>query len=255
MIPIKKFSEIQTFTNVDESTLVLLDIDNTLLSSAIDYGTVEHFFHLCKVEMEERELSADAAKLASHERWIKSQHLVPTKIIDEKVLTFIKEAKKSKATTIAFTARLPKMADITLQQLDRHGLSFDIMSDFRFKKRYQVDLEASMAPFNQSTHNQEVYALFTSGVVFCHDLNTKGDVFKDFFKAFSVYRENKELSKVNKVIFVDDGAYNFEPMSQAMAGLGLTFYGFHFQYQNDFDPNRALAQEKMLIEADQRLRA
>lgn len=255
MIPIKKFSEIQTLTHIDESTLVLLDIDNTLLSSTLDYGTVEHFSHLCKVEMEENKLSASAAKLANHERWIKSQHLVPTKIIDEKSPFFIKEVKSKKATIIAFTARLPRMVDVTLQQLTRHGFNFDTMPDFKFKEAYQIDLEASMAACNQAVNHHEVQAIFASGIVFCHDLNAKGDVFKDFFKAFSTYREISGLPRVNKVIFVDDGAYNFESMSQAMVTLGLEFYGFHFQYQNNFDPDRATHQEKMLIEADQKLRA
>lgn len=255
IIPIKEFSEIQTATNVDEATLILLDIDNTLLSSAIDYGTIEHFFHLCKIVMEKDKLSAEAAKLANHEWWIRSQHLVPTKVIDEKSHAFIKEAKNNQATTIAFTARLPRMTEVTLQQLARHGFSFDILSDFNFKKIYQADLESLTTSCNQSLNSKEVYALFASGVVFCHDLNTKGEVFKDFFKAFGMYREAKGLPDINKVIFVDDGAYNFESMSQAVVDLGLTFCGFHFQYQNDFDLGRAILQEKMFVEADKRLSA
>lgn len=250
MIPINTFSEIQTFTDVDESTLLLLDIDNTLLSSTIDYGTVEHFSYLCKMEMEENRLSASAAKLANHERWINSQRLIPTKIIDKDAPVFIKEARERQATILAFTARLPGMVDITLQQLARHDLSFDALPDFRFQQTYQVELDIS-----ETVSSKEVHALFASGIVFCHDLNTKGDVFQDFFKGFDVYRKAKGMSEINKVIFVDDGAYNFESMNQAMARLGLIFYGFHFQYQNDFDSSRAIAQEKMLIEADQKLRA
>lgn len=250
MISIHSFSEIQTFMDVDASTLLLLDIDNTLLSSTLDYGTVEHFSYLCKKEMDENKLSVEAAKLANHERWIHSQHLVPTKIIDEKSLTFIKHARERQAAILAFTARPPAMTDVTFQQLARHGFSFDILPDFKFRQIYSIEIGGS-----EGIDRYEALALFASGIVFCHDLNTKGDVFRDFFKGFDIYRQAKELPKMNKVILVDDGAFNFEPMNQAVIDLGLAFYGFHFQYKNDFDCQRAIEQEKMLMAADQKLRA
>lgn len=237
---IKLFSEIEKTIAPDESTLILLDIDNTILTSAIDYGTIEYFYHLLQQEMIEKQKSEFEAKLTIHDRWIRSQTLIQTKLTDEKVGEFIKNAQSKKVPVIGFTARPPQMQPITLQQLARHFLTFDALPGFEFSRNYHV------YPIARCEKTFETHALFASGVVFCHDLNTKGAVFKDWFSVFSSYRQNKELPEIKKIIFVDDAAYNFESMQQEAMASNLAFYGFHFQYQNNFDAIRAAIQEKKL---------
>lgn len=257
---IKKFSEINKTVIIDASTLILLDIDNTLLTPTGDYGTVEHFTHLYKTEMTLKRCSEIEAKMAIHDRWIDAHNLIKTKIIDEKVHEFIKIATHCQAVILGFTARLPRMCKITLQHLGIHGLVFDQLPSFKFSKIYQIFPPSFLTSYPQTnkinyfsegifdTKVRQAEALFTAGVVFCHDLNSKGSVLKDFFKKLSLYRKNQSLPEIKKIVFVDDGAYNFASMQQATTELGLGFQGFHFQYQNDFDAVRAADEEQRLIQ-------
>lgn len=262
---IKKFSEIKKLVTIDASTLILLDIDNTLLTPTGDCGTVEHFTHLYKTEMALKCCGVTEAKMAIHDRWINTHNLIKTKVIDDKAHEFINAATQQQAVVLGFTARLPRMKEITLQHLGQHGLVFDRMPGFAFSKTYQIFppsfLTSSRQTVKMDGFNKVVFdtavrqadALFIAGVVFCHDLNPKGAVLKDFFKKLILYRKNKGLPEIKKIIFVDDGAYNFTSMQQAATELGLVFQGFHFQYQNDFDAERAAEEEQLLTQRQRQL--
>ncbi|WP_032112786.1 DUF2608 domain-containing protein [Candidatus Paracaedibacter symbiosus] len=252
---IKTFSEIEKAVSLDASTLVLLDIDNTVLSSTTDYGTVEYLSYLVDQAMADGQKNEIEAKLAVHDRWIQAQSLVQTKLTDEKIGDFIKIARTQQVSIIGLTARLPRMRAVTLPQLARHGLAFDSLPGFKFRRKYQVaaaipeklcyqTINKQICPIRWGEATIETPALFASGIVFCHDLNAKGVVFNDWFKVFSLYRQSKGLSTIKKIIFVDDAVYNFDSMYQASLELGLSFYGFHFQYQNNFDAAQAEIQEK-----------
>lgn len=251
---IKKFSEIKKTIEIDESTLILLDIDNTLLTPVGDCGTVEHFVHLFKTEMATKQCSEIEARIAIYERWIRAHGFIKTKVVDDNIQAFIKAAKMDNAVVLAFTARLPRMKEVTLEQLKQHDIRLDQLPEMTFSKTYQLTFDLSLTPCHQTTNivkfpdveQWQAQTLFASGVVFCHDLNTKGMVLKDFFETLKLYRYNKGLADIKKIIFVDDGAYNFESMYQAASEFGIDFYGFHFQYQNNFDAVRAANEEQSL---------
>lgn len=251
---IKNFSQINKTVGIDESTLILLDIDNTLLTPTGDYGTVEHFLHLFTTEMMNKKCNEIEARIAIYERWIRAHGVIKTKLVDDNIHQLIKTAKMNQAVVLGFTARLPRMKEITLEQLNQHAIMLDELPEIFFNKTYQLTFDLSLTPCQQATNivkfpgveQWQTQTLFASGVVFCHDLNTKGMVLKDFFSTLKVYRQCKGLKEITKIIFVDDGAYNFESMYQAANELNVDFYGFHFQYQNNFDAVRAANEEQSL---------
>lgn len=251
--PIKKFAEIKEKVKIDSSTLLLLDIDNTLLTPIGDCGTVEHFTHLYKTEMLLKRCSEIEAKIATHKRWIYAHSLIQMRLVDDKVHEFIKGVKKTKALTLGFTARLPSMEEITFSHLQQHHLSFDPLEGFSFNKIYQLfpPLLVAKGPRKENTfpldkHLRRAQALFAKGVIFCHDLNEKGIVLNDFLKVFKKYCQSKGLPFIKKIIFVDDGAHNFLTMQKTALNHNLEFYGFHFQFQNNFNAKRA-EQEEFLV--------
>ncbi len=251
---IKNFSEINKTVGIDEATLILLDIDNTLLTPTGDYGTVEHFLHLFKTEMMSKQCNEVEARIAIYERWIRAHGVIKTKLVDDNIHQLIKTAKMNNAVVLAFTARLPRMKEITLEQLSQHAIMLDELPEMSFSKTYQLTFDLSLTPCHQTTNivkfpeveQWQAQTLFASGVMFCHDLNTKGMVLKDFFSDLKLYRQRKGFIDIKKIIFVDDGAYNFESMYQAANELNVDFYGFHFQYQNNFDAIRAANEERSL---------
>ena len=54
------------------------------------------------------------------------------------------------------------------------------------------------------------------------------------------------MPPLKRIIFVDDVLENIESMQTVAKELGLDFYGFHFQYKNDFSPSQAAAEEMEL---------
>lgn len=252
--PIKKFAEIEEKVKIDSSTLLLLDIDNTLLTPTGDCGTIEHFTHLYKTEMLLKRCSEIEAKIATHKRWMSTHSLIRMRLVDDKVHEFMKGIKKTKALTLGFTARLPSMKEITLYHLQQHHLSFDLLEGLSFNKIYQLfpptlvaNGQSKQNYFPFDNHLRRAQALFAEGVIFCHDLNEKGMVLNDFLKVFRKFCQSKGLPFIKKIIFVDDGAHNFLTMQKTTLNHNLEFYGFHFQFQNSFNAKRAEQEELFLI--------
>ena len=236
-IPIHTFEEIDPALFGPE-TLVLLDLDNTVFASQTCYGSVEFFIHLVRDEMARRNISLDAARQIVGPRWKRAQDYITTHLTHPNVPLFMDDVRASGGPLLALTARYPEVLPQTIGALEHHGVTFDAFGDLVFEKTY-VHLDKH-AP-----------ALLHKGVLFCHDLNSKGQVFEDFYMPFAQHRLEKGLPPIRRVILVDDWVHNFESMEKAMEKLGLAFQGYHYQYaRHDFDLSRALAQEAHFLGGD-----
>jgi hypothetical protein len=244
--PMKVFAEIPK-GKLDAETLVLIDIDNTILRSSTHYGSFEFFTHIVKDEMKNTGCTEAEAKIKVYDRWLKAQLQISTKLIDNKIHQFIKLAKASNATVIAFTGRSPLVSKITHSQINRHNIELDQLPGFAFHKQYVNQLypepkwcqehnDECNTISNKKNYNSQ--AVFSKGILFAHDLNKKGTVFIDFYNNFSAYKSN-----IKRVIFVDDGLHNLESLKEATAKLGLKYYGYHITSNYDFDPNLAMEEE------------
>lgn len=246
--PIKSFEEISA--KISSDTLVLLDIDDTIFRSASHYGAGEFFAQIVNDEIIKTKCTMSQAKLKVYDRWIKSQLNVSTKLIDEKIRKFIKLVKTNNAVVIAFTARQPKIAEITYNQIKKHDIYLDQLPGFVFKEFYRNQIfpdqkwcenEKNVKICN-ATENKEhdhSQALFYKGILFSHDLNKKGKVFIDFYKKLSNY----EKRKFKKIIFVDDKLHNLKSLEEAASSLNLEFYGYHIENNVQHDYKLAIKEE------------
>jgi ADP-ribose pyrophosphatase YjhB (NUDIX family) len=247
--PIKTFQEISAKT--DSETLVLLDIDDTIFRSTSHYGAGEFFAQMVDDEVLKSNCTKSQAKLKVYDRWIKSQLNISTKLIDNKIHKFIKLAKTNNATVIAFTARQPRIAEITYNQIKKHNIYFDQLPGFTFKEFYRNQIfpdekwcedekNIKICNTTKSKKYDDSQALFYKGILFAHDLNKKGKIFTDFYKKLSAY----EKRKFKKIIFVDDKLYNLKSLEEAASGLNLEFYGYHIENNFPHDYKLAMKEEE-----------
>lgn len=240
LTPIERFCDIAR-DHVDSNTLILIDIDNTILASDLCYGSVEFFIYMVRDEMARSGRPLFEAKRLVAQRWVDAQAHISTKLIDEKIHDFMGQAVGQGAVVVGFTARDPDVLALTFDQLNSHRIAFEGFETLSFSKTYEHLWEGDI---------HKAQALMKNGVMFCHDLNPKGVVFKDFLSDVQVWRASKDLTPISRVLLVDDWIHNLVSMEEAARQAGVDFWGYHFQYEKkDFDPARALEQERFFLEA------
>jgi hypothetical protein len=238
--PIERFSDIAP-DHVDSNTLILIDIDNTILASDLCYGSVEFFIHMVRDEVARSGRSLFEVKRLVAQRWVDAQAHIPTKLLDEKIHEFMERAVGQGAVVVGFTARDPAVLDLTFNQLNHHRIAFEGFEALCFAKTYEHLWEGNL---------HKAHAKMEKGVMFCHDMNPKGVILKDFLSNVQAWRASKELAPVSRVLLVDDWIHNLISMEEATKQSGIDFWGYHFQYEKkDFDPVRALEQERFFLDA------
>lgn len=253
--PIIKFNEIHQHTEIDESTLLLIDIDNTILTPNSHYGSDDYFSHIVKKELTKAKLTPAEANLKVYDRWVRAQEIITTRLVDEEIHQFIEKTHAKNAVMIAFTARRPIVAEITYNQLKKHKIDFDLLPQFSFKKNYTNQIYPDLKwceeyPKQCANHNRRHHdceSLYKKGILFAHNLNTKGKVFKDFYRALSQYRKDRNFPPIQKIILVDDRLYNLQSLETATKELNLEFYGYHIQFTVNFDAVKAMNEEKEIF--------
>lgn len=254
--PITHFQQIGQDVTADKNTLVLIDIDGTILTTqSPHYGSDDYFVHILKEEIARTNCTEAQGVLKVYGRWAKAQPIIATKLVDPNIHQFLKEVRNQEATVIAFTARQPMVADITFKQLQQHDITLDSLKNMTFNPTYrnQISPDAKWCAANEKNEKQcatkpiihyDSQALFDRGTLFSHSLNTKGKVFKDFYEHITLFRESNGLPPITRIIFIDDKAHNLSSLDAATQEIGLDFYGYHFQYKINFDPAQALRAEK-----------
>jgi hypothetical protein len=251
------YPQIRTYKEIDikdinEETLVLLDIDNTILRAKSHYGSIEYFLAIYQDTLLANNFTSAQAKLANFDRWMNSQKRIKTKLIDEKIGDFINDVKNKNAHIFAFTARLPEMKEITHKQLSNHNITFDMLVNFDFAKSYKKQIFPDAKWCNKNLCNNETKpefyqadAIFDKGVIFSNDMNSKGEVLIDFLQKYIKLRQSQKLPPIKKIIFVDDKIYNLESIGLAADSANLQFVGYHIIDDFKYDHNIALSEEEM----------
>jgi hypothetical protein len=251
-IKILKYSEI--LDDLDDSTLILLDLDNTIIRSDKDYGSVEFFLALLQ-EAKKNGLDSKQALLESYERWFRAQKHITVELIDKEIANFISKANNSGSQIIIITGRnpTPEIIDLTFKQLNLHKLSFSQLPNMEFEQAYESSpfMQPRWCAKDQYRCHQLIEeftnpkAKFFKGVLFAHLLNPKGMVLKDFYQTLAQYNKNIGRKTIKKILFIDDYLLQLESVKEAVHALGLEFKGYHmYNPKHNFSLINALNEEK-----------
>lgn len=172
------------------STLLVFDIDNTLVEPLGNIGSDQWYYYLVKaIARDDKTLTADAAETKAGDIWTKTLKTVTVQPVEAITPALIREQQKLGLTVMALTARGPEDEAATLRQLKDLG----------------YDLNAR--------------TIVKNGVVLMGD-GDKGAVLLDVMK--------KAGYKPKRVVFVDDKLKNVKAVDAALTAAGVPVLCFRY---------------------------
>lgn len=191
-------------------TLVLCDVDNTLIESTLHLGSAQWRKHL-RNKME----GFDNTEVLVEKFWRFVQPLIPVKPVDAQTIDVIETLKASNITVLGLTGRDPVEAEHTEDQLEEQGI---VLSNFH----EGIELHTSNP------------ALYQNSVIYAGD-NTKAEALFAFFK------QTGYMPK--KILFIDDRKDQIHDLEKCVEARGIAFVGIRFSGADarvkEFDPHVA----------------
>lgn len=195
--------------NVDNtSTLIVFDIDNTLIMPPTHLGSDQWFY----AEYNKNIQQGLNKKKAIEQILPLNKHLqdnIIMQAIEKNTAPLIQNLQKKDFTVIALTARPTNLADISIRQLKNVGI------DFSRSIPYDHPL--------QLNYNNEVS--YQNGIIFCTG--------KDKGKALVTFLYYIDYQP-KKIVFVDDKLKNIHNIERAVCGQDYPFIGLHYTYLENY---------------------
>jgi hypothetical protein len=198
----------EALKGADKDTLVIFDLDNTVMMPPQTLGGEEWFDYFVKLRIEEfqknghsAEQSKDKAIEQGANEWVKfhlNARVVP---VEKETPSLINDLQNRGIQTMALTARPTELKDSTASQLKSIGIEFS--------KKSATDKNIKLS----GKHPAEFY----KGALLVGPKNNKGELLVAFLKQLSV--------KPKKIIFVDNKIHHVENVEKALASLNIAYFG------------------------------
>lgn len=202
--PIEEVSELKEILPLIDfsipETLVVFDIDNTLLQSKRHLGSVAWADHKMEA-LKKKGLSGDEAQEIINIWWTAVQPHTPVEPVDPNTPQLIKDLQNRGITVLCLTARTPRESAVTLQQLQQVGIEL------------KGEDEPQWLPLNRK-------ALFHRNVLLATPFNKKSE-------AILAYLSANHLS-IRQLIFVDDKRSHVEDIAKAFEEKEIRCIGIRF---------------------------
>ncbi len=185
-------------------TLLVFDIDNTLIEPEGNLGSDQWFYFLIRKFRGRDDMSAAEAEHRAMEEWNRVQPSLQVRAVEADTARIIREAQDRGFTTLGLTARTPDIAPTTFAQLRKIGVRLD---------RRTVPAREFALP---GAHP----ILFRQGVLFVGEGNKKGRILMDFLK--------RTGARPKRVVFVDDKRQHVTDVDRAMSNAGWPCISFRY---------------------------
>lgn len=198
--------------DIDTSTIVLLDIDNTLLYPPSHMGS-DQWVSYQQTQNIQAGLDPHYALHAVLPLYFHLQHFMELQLVEDTIPFIIKKLQERGILVIGLTARSLSITQCTIDQLARNNIFL-------------------MCPFWPEIFENPLplHYRYANGIIFCKG-NNKGTVLQNFFR-------HVEYAP-SKVIFVDDKEYNLHAVSRVLPDscqyIGIR-YAHLDTYVESFDP-------------------
>lgn len=206
IIEITRLEEILQHIQPDEekTTLVVFDIDNTLLKATQQLGSVAWGDDIAK-NLENKRISKREAQEVVSVLWRTVQPHIKVQAVDPHTQSIIRKIQSQNIPIMCLTARKPQEAEYTRSQLQSIG----------------IDLSSTrLTPAFEQFFHLTSDTLYDEGILFATPLNKKSQVFISFL----------EKTKINlkRVIFVDDKMEHVKDVKEALNHLKIECIGIRF---------------------------
>ncbi|NGX60240.1 MAG: hypothetical protein KR126chlam3_01409 [Chlamydiae bacterium] len=193
MLPLLDFSD-------PTKTMIVFDIDNTLLQAKQQLGSVAWGEHMTK-ELIKKRVPHDEAKEITNILWSAVQPYIEIEPVLPNTSWLVKDLQTQGATILCLTARAPHEVAYTHRQLKSIGIDLDGTD-----KQQEFFL------------NRKV--LFYQNILFSTPFNKKS-------KTLLCFLEHNQLD-VNQIVFIDDKYSHVEEVIRALEKKGITCLGIRF---------------------------
>jgi len=195
---------------VDNETLIVLDIDNTLLETKQALGSDQWFYHHFKDYIAQGMSSEEALERALPE-WEAIQNLTDVQLVEPGTAQTVAALQEKGYTVIGLTTRGLGMSKLAVQQLKKLGIN--LVTTAPTKEQVFFINEHEMYP------NDPHGVIFHQGILFTSGSH-KGH-------AFSTLLEKLDLHP-KKVVFINDKASHLKPVEEACVAKGIPFVGLRY---------------------------
>lgn len=208
--------------HIDHDTLIIFDIDNTLLETAQMLGSDQWFFHMYNRYITEgMEPAASLDRILSE--WHAIQNITAVKIVEPGSAELIERLQKEGFMVMGLTTRGLGLSDRTLEQLSRVNVDFTINPPVKDEVYF----------FNKQG------VLFRQGVMFTSG-TWKGKALEKFLKIIECHPK--------KVVFINDKMKHLQDVESGCIEMGIEFVGLRYGVTDgtvaSFDPDIAEVQFK-----------
>ena len=193
---------------VTPETLVVFDIDNTLLAPAGQLGSDQWFYFIDSLYKLQGMGEKEAGDLAMRV-WNEAQRRVTVGPLEPDTVALLARLAARGVPMMALTARTLDIAELTATQLATAGLSLEgRLPGARATRIPRAELGAAED------------ALFAHGVLFVGESNDKGKVLSRFLQMSDL--------RPARVVFVDDKARHVKNVEAALSALGVPSVAFRY---------------------------
>lgn len=223
ILEIEHLRDVKPHINSKE-TLVVFDIDNTLLEADSHLGSVAWGDFVAR-DLESKGISKEEAQEVVSVLWRAVQPYIKVKAVDNEISQIIRDIQAKRVGVMCLTARMPQELSCTLKQLD----SIEV----------NIQATAPVVEFTEITTLNRT-AFYSHGILFATPLNKKSEVLIAFAK--------KNKLPYKRVIFVDDKLHHLEDVKEALVQEGIDCVAIRFSGADErvrqFDPIEAELQWK-----------
>lgn len=200
-------------TEQNEETLVITDIDNTLIKPTTQLGSVFWGESIIE-ELMYKGINPVQAQEIQNVFWKTVQPKLSVCPVDTKAPGIIQSIKEDSIAVIGLTARSIDESVYTQNQLKTVGIDF---SKSVFSSEDQLDTDL----------------YFQNGILFA-------GCFEKKFAVLFKFLDHKKY-KPSKIVFIDDKYHHIQEMEEACNRRGISFEGIYFTKacKDDFNPNIA----------------
>lgn len=197
---------LQLIQKAGSETLLLLDIDETLLTGGDGYGGERWYDDRIRASVQ-RGMAEEQAVIEANAAWEAAQPDLPVAITENTVLEILETAKKRKVSTMGLTARRPETAALTARQLKSLGI------DLRLTQWRSDDFSIT------------VHARHVAGILYGGPLVEKGLLLGTLLDV------SKSLPQ--QIVFADDKAHHALQVKAQSQARGIIAHCFQYLRHRD----------------------
>lgn len=212
----------------EHGSMVVFDLDNTLVCPKKEVGSVQWFDHMLKQKMK-RGMGVEDALTELLPLSFEVQNHIDLCPVESKTVDVLQELRKKEIVTVALTARSDTLVTRTMLQLQEIEIDFNAENGFN----RELILEYPRP------------VLLKNGIIFCAN-NDKGSVLFSILTLVDYHPK--------KIIFVDDKLDHLFEVERACLRNAVNFIGIRYSKLDpvvaQFDPVRAEHELSLLLDKD-----